>query len=131
MTDSEMIEQIIMEDDEKLIRFFCMHIGYDWHDKPEHSAAIYPEWSEVTKAIWAEIKRRMQGTVVQAFDYDKAINKIDDEMDGIRHNLHKPSAECSYYYGYMLGIERAKSIVAKCKRSKYWKPKRGEQDAGN
>lgn len=131
MTDSEMIERIIMEDDEELIGFFCMHIGYDWHDKPEHDAAIYPKWSEVTKAIWVEIKRRMQGTVTQEFDYDGALEKLKDIADDYRSGLHTPSraAEYSYLFGYVRGIERACGIIKQSKRSKRWKPKEAKQNA--
>lgn len=130
MTDSEMIERIIMEDDEKLIGFFCMHIGYDWHDKPEHDPAMYPEWSEVTKAIWSEIKRRMKGTVVQEFDFDGAINKLYDVADEYRAGMHTPSraSEYSYFYGYVRGIEMALGIVKQSKRSKRWKPKGEKQN---
>ena len=57
--EQDMIDRIVMEDDKTLIGYFCMHIGYDWKDKPEHDPAIYPEWSAVTKAIWNEIERRL------------------------------------------------------------------------
>ena len=126
--EQDLIDRILMEDDKTLIGYFCMHIGYDWKDKPEHDPAIYPEWSAVTKAIWNEIERRMKGTVVHEFDYDGAIEKLTDKADDLRYHLHKPSAECSYFYGYVRALEEAKEIVRKARRSKRWKPKREVKD---
>ena len=125
--DDDLIARIIMEDDEMLVRYFCMHIGYDWKNKP-NDASIYPEWSKVTKAIWEEIKRRMHGTVVHEFDYDGAIEKLTDKADDLRYHLHRPSAECSYFYGYIRALEEAKDIVRKARRSKRWKPKKQNQE---
>ena len=102
------------EDPKYVIGHLIMSVAADLANKDPHDPAIWPEWSEDTKAWWDEIEQRMTRPACLNFDWESAKKElkeaVDNEMDFLKGNRDHMT---SWHVGIKDGLWKAYSIMEK------------------
>ena len=97
-----------------IVGSLIMSVAADLANKDKRDPAIWPEWSEETKAWWEEIEQRMTRPACLNFDWEAAKKEIREAVDNEEHFLEQGQNQTtSWRVGVKDGLWRAYNIMEK------------------
>ena len=102
------------EDPKYVIGHLIMSVSADLANINPYEPAIWPEWSEDTKAWWDEIEQRMNRPACLNFDWEAAKKEIREAVENEEHFLKgNRDHMTSWRVGIKDGLWRAYNIMEK------------------
>ena len=102
------------EDPKYVISQLVVSVAFDLANKDKHDPAIWPEWSEETKAWWDEIEQRMTRPACLGFDWEAAKREIREAVDNEEQFLKgNRDYMTSWRVGIKDGLWKAYNIMEK------------------
>ena len=94
-----------LEDNGSIVGRFVAALGHDFHT--DYAPKVYPNWSDVTKALWGELESRMNEPQCLEFDREGCLSEINKERREQKTYTNRIDATTSYHCGIISGLDIA------------------------
>lgn len=102
------------EDPKYVISHLIMSVAADLANKDKHDPAMWPEWSEESKAWWDEIEQRMTRPACLNFDWEAAKKEIREAVENEENRINRNrDYMTSWCVGMKDGLWKAYNIMEK------------------